>query len=82
MLPGTNRMFSVEYTGNVGNTNDTANPMSYTDAYKGTMRAVRDIQDKEHRYNPIRYHSGSGKLRRLCDIHRKRKRLYYQVGAK
>ncbi len=52
-MPGTNRMFSVEYTGNVGNTNDTANPMSYTDAYNGTMRAVRDIQDKGYTPNAM-----------------------------
>lgn len=44
-VPGTNRMFSIEYTGNVGNTGDTTNPMSYNNAYNSTMRSVRDEQD-------------------------------------
>ncbi len=43
---GTNRMFSVEYTGNTGNTQNTNNPTSYEDAYNATMKAVRDVQDK------------------------------------
>ncbi len=43
---GTNRMFSVEYTGNSGNTQGTSNPVSYEDAYNATMKAVRDMQDQ------------------------------------
>jgi len=43
---GTNRMFSVEYTGNSGNTANTSNPMSYQDAYNATMKSVRDFQDE------------------------------------
>ncbi len=52
-VPGTNRMFSVEYTGNVGNTNDTANPMSYNDAYNATMKSVRDVQDRGYTPNAM-----------------------------
>jgi hypothetical protein len=43
---GTNRMFSVEYTGNSGNTEGTSNPQSYEDIYNATMKSVRDTQDK------------------------------------
>jgi hypothetical protein len=43
---GTNRMFSVEYTGNSGNTQGTAQPLSYEDAYNATMKSVRDTQDQ------------------------------------
>jgi hypothetical protein len=43
---GTNRMFSVEYTGNSGNTQGTSNPMSYEDIFNATMKSVRDTQDK------------------------------------
>jgi hypothetical protein len=46
-------MFSIEYTGNVGNTNDTANPMSYNDAYNATMKSVRDVQDRGYTPNAM-----------------------------
>ncbi len=42
---GTHRMFSIEYTGNAGNTQGTSNQVSYEDAYNSTMRAVRDTLD-------------------------------------
>lgn len=45
-LVGTNRQFSVEYTGNGGNTESTSSPMSYQDVYNATMKSVRDFQDQ------------------------------------
>jgi hypothetical protein len=52
-MPGTNRMFSVEYTGNVGNTANTSSPMSYEDIYNSTMKSVRDEQDRGYTPNAM-----------------------------